>query len=221
MALQSAIYFKAKFMNYPELAFTPAVKALQERYGSRSSYARMENFHYTDGMTESEMEFIESQDHFYMASISGNGYPYIQYRGGPPGFLKVLDKNTLAFLDFSGNKQYITTGNLVTNNHLALFLLDQASQTRLKLFADGEVLELDSHSGLTSELTLQDYKYKPERIYRMTVKAYDWNCQQHIAPRYTLGEIEEHFEAQHGYIEQLRKENAELKAKLAKAISGT
>jgi predicted pyridoxine 5'-phosphate oxidase superfamily flavin-nucleotide-binding protein len=203
-------------MNYPEMAFTPAVKALQERYGSRSSYARMENFRYTDGMTESEIEFIESQDHFYMASISENGFPYIQYRGGPPGFLKALDKNTLAFLDFSGNKQYITTGNLATNNHLALFLLDQASQTRLKLFAEGEVLELDKHHDLVRELTLPDYKYKPERIYRLTVKAYDWNCQQHITPRYTFGEIGEHFEAQHNYMEQLRKENAELKAKLAK-----
>ncbi len=203
-------------MNYPELAFTPAVKALQERYGSRSSYARMENFRYTDGMTESEIEFIESQDHFYMASISENGYPYIQYRGGPPGFLKALDNKTLAFLDFSGNKQYITTGNLAANDHLALFLLDQASQTRLKLFADGEVLELNSQPDLVKELALADYKYKPERIYRLTVKAYDWNCQQHITPRYTLGEIEEHFEAQHGFIEQLRKENAQLKAKLAK-----
>ena len=204
-------------MNYPEMAFTPAVKALQERYGSRSSYARMENFRYTDGMTESEIEFIGSQDHFYMASISENGFSYIQYRGGPPGFLKALDKNTLAFLDFSGNKQYITTGNMSTNDHLVLFLLDQASRTRLKLFAEGKVLELDKHPDLVDELTLPGYHYKPERIYRLIVKAYDWNCQQHITPRYTLGEIGEHFEAQHDYMEQLRKENAELKAKLAKS----
>jgi uncharacterized protein len=201
-------------MNYPELAFTPAVKELQERYGSRSSYARMENFRYTDGLTESETEFIESQDGFYMASVSENGYPYIQYRGGPAGFLKVLDPQTLGFLDFSGNKQYITTGNLATNNHMALFLLDQASQTRLKLFVDGEVLDLESNPSLVEQLSLKHYKYKPERIYRLTVKGYDWNCQQHITPRYTLPEVQEHLEAQHEYIQKLREENAELKRKL-------
>jgi predicted pyridoxine 5'-phosphate oxidase superfamily flavin-nucleotide-binding protein len=214
MALQGAIYIKYRPMNYPELAFTPAVKALQERYGSRSSYARMENFRYTDDMTESETDFIESLDGFYMASISENGYPYIQYRGGPAGFLKVLDPQTLAFLDFSGNKQYITTGNLATNNHMSLFQLDQATQTRLKLFVDGEVLELEDNEYLVEKLSLKDYKYKPERIYRLTVKAYDWNCQQHITPRYTLAEVQEHLEAQHEYIQKLREENAELKKKL-------
>src|ERR1700744_4407105 len=206
-------------MNYPEMAFTPAVKTLQERFGSRSSYARMENFRYSDGLTESEMEFIASQDNFFMASISENGYPYIQYRGGSAGFLRVLDEQTLGFLDFSGNKQYITTGNLATNNHLALFLLDQASQTRLKLFVDGEVLELDSDPDLRKRLEIENYKYKPERMFRLTVKAYDWNCQQHITPRYTLEEIREHMEAQHQYLEQLRQENSRLKRELAESKS--
>jgi predicted pyridoxine 5'-phosphate oxidase superfamily flavin-nucleotide-binding protein len=202
-------------MNYPEMAFTPAVKALQERFGSRGNYARMENFRYTDGLTESEIEFIAGQDNFHMASISENGYPYIQFRGGPPGFLKVLDNKTLGFLDFSGNKQYITTGNLATNNHMALFLLDQASRNRLKLFVDGEILDLDSHPDLHQALDIENYKFKPERIYKLTVKAYDWNCQQHITPRYTLEEVQEHLEAQHQFIEQLRQENKRLKAELA------
>ena len=203
-------------MNYPKMAFTDAVKDFQERYGSRASYGRMEQHRYTDGFTESEAEFIAHQDNFYMSTISENGFPYIQFRGGPKGFLKVIDHETLGFLDFSGNKQYISTGNLVTNNKVALFLLDQAAQARLKIFAEASVHPIEGNTELFNKLNLEDYKFKPERIILFKVKAYDWNCSQHITPRYTLEEIRDEFQTQHEYINKLRAENAALKAQLGK-----
>jgi predicted pyridoxine 5'-phosphate oxidase superfamily flavin-nucleotide-binding protein len=203
-------------MNYPKMAFTDAVKDFQERYGSRASYGRMEAHRYIDGFTESEVEFIAHQDNFYMSTISENGYPYIQFRGGPKGFLKVIDHETLGFLDFSGNKQYISTGNLTTNSKAALFLLDQAAKARLKIFAEASVLPIEGNTELFNKLNLDDYKFKPERIILFKVKAYDWNCPQHITPRYTLEEIQDEFAAQHEYINKLRAENAALKAQLGK-----
>jgi predicted pyridoxine 5'-phosphate oxidase superfamily flavin-nucleotide-binding protein len=202
-------------MNYSQIAFTDAVKDFQVRYGSRASYGRQEEFRYTDGLTESEEDFIAHQDNFYMATISESGYPYIQFRGGPKGFLKVLDHETLGFIDFGGNKQYISTGNLVTNNKVALFLLDQAAKARLKIFAEASILNIDDNAELYDKLNLDDYKFKPERIILLKVKAYDWNCPQHITPRYTVDEIRDEFMAQHEYINKLRTENAELKAQLA------
>jgi predicted pyridoxine 5'-phosphate oxidase superfamily flavin-nucleotide-binding protein len=202
-------------MNYPQIAFTEAVKDFQVRYGSRASYGRQEEFRYTDGLTESEEDFVAHQDNFYMATISESGYPYIQFRGGPKGFLKVLDHETLGFIDFGGNKQYISTGNLATNSKVALFLLDQAAKARLKIFAEASVLDIDGNTELYDKLNLDDYKFKPERIILLKVKAYDWNCPQHITPRYTLEEIRDEFMAQHEYINKLRTENAELKAQLA------
>jgi len=203
-------------MNYPKMAFTDAVKDFQEHYGSRASYGRMEAHRYIDGFTESEVEFIAHQDNFYMSTISENGYPYIQFRGGPKGFLKVIDHETLGFLDFSGNKQYISTGNLATNSKTALFLLDQAAKARLKIFAEASVLPIEGNTELYNKLNLDDYKFKPERIILFKVKAYDWNCPQHITPRYTLEEIQDEFAAQHEYINKLRAENAALKAQLGK-----
>jgi predicted pyridoxine 5'-phosphate oxidase superfamily flavin-nucleotide-binding protein len=202
-------------MNYSKIAFTDAVKGLQEHYGSRASYGRMEEHRYTDGLTESEMEFIAHQDNFYMATVSESGFPYIQFRGGPKGFLKVLDHKTLGFIDFGGNKQYISVGNLATNNKVSLFLLDQAAKARLKIFAEASVVSIEDNSELFDKLDLDDYKFKPERIILLKVKAYDWNCPQHITSRYTLEEIQDEFMAQHEYIDKLRKENTALKAQLA------
>jgi predicted pyridoxine 5'-phosphate oxidase superfamily flavin-nucleotide-binding protein len=204
-----------QIMNYPKLAFTDTVKDFQEHYGSRASYGRMEEHRYTDGFTESEVEFIAHQDNFYMSTISENGYPYIQFRGGPKGFLKVLDHETLGFIDFGGNKQYISVGNLATNNKTSLFLLDQAAKARLKIFAEASILSIEENPDLFDKLNLDDYKFKPERIILLKVKAYDWNCPQHITPRYTLEEIQDEFAAQHEYINKLRAENAALKAQIA------
>jgi predicted pyridoxine 5'-phosphate oxidase superfamily flavin-nucleotide-binding protein len=202
-------------MNYSAIAFSEASKRFQERYGSRASYARMEAYKITDGLTDDELHFIAHQDNFYMSTIGENGYPYIQFRGGPQGFLKVIDHETLGFIDFGGNKQYITVGNLATNNKTALFLLDQAAKTRLKIYAEAEVLEISENPDLAAKLNLPDYKFRPERIIVLHVKAYDWNCPQHITERYTLDEIQEEFMAQHDYINKLRAENELLKQQLA------
>ncbi|MCR8557047.1 pyridoxamine 5'-phosphate oxidase family protein [Mucilaginibacter sp. BJC16-A38] len=201
-------------MNYSEIAFSDASKRFQERYGSRASYARMEQYKITDGLTESEVDFISHQDNFYMATIGESGFPYIQFRGGPKGFLKVLDEQTLGFIDFGGNKQYISVGNLATNNKISLFLLDQAAKARLKIYAEAEVLEIEGNEQLFDKLNLEGYKFKPERIIVLNVKAYDWNCPQHITERYTLEEIRDEFMAQHEYINKLRAEVAGLKKRL-------
>jgi uncharacterized protein len=201
-------------MNYAEIAFSDASKRFQERYGSRASYARMEQLKNPDGLTEDEADFISHQDNFYMATNGKDGFPYIQFRGGPKGFLKVLDDQTLGFIDFGGNKQYISVGNLTTNNKVALFLLDQASKTRLKIYAEAEMLEIKDNTELFDKLDPGDYKYRPERIIILHVKAYDWNCPQHITERYTLEEISAEFVAQHEYINKLRMENERLKAQL-------
>ena len=203
-------------MNYAEIAFSDASKRFQERYGSRASYARMEQFKNPDGLTEYEMDFISHQDNFYMATNGKDGFPYIQFRGGPKGFLKVLDDKTLGFVDFGGNKQYISVGNLTTNNKVALFMLDQAAKARLKIYAEAEILEIKGNTELFERLELGDYKYRPERMIVLHVKAYDWNCPQHITERYTLEEISEEFLAQHEYIDRLRAENERLKAELKK-----
>jgi len=201
-------------MNYAEIAFSDASKRFQERYGSRASYARMERFKNPAGLTESEMDFISHQDNFYMATNGKDGFPYIQFRGGPKGFLKVLDDQTLGFVDFGGNKQYISVGNLTTNNKVSLFLLDQAAKARLKIYAEAEILEIDDNAELFEKLELGDYKHRPERMLVLHVKAYDWNCTQHITERYTLEEISAEFSAQHEYINKLRAENERLKAEL-------
>src|SRR5882757_7955567 len=142
-----AAYLEAKHQNnmpytFGSLVFTPAVKALQERYGSRRQYARFEHSDSSSGpLGPEESQFIGERDTFYMATQGSTGWPYIQHRGGPTGFLKVIDKDTLAFADFRGNKQYISTGNLTTDNRVALILLDYPRQLRLKILGRVEILE--------------------------------------------------------------------------------
>ena len=185
-------------MNYANLAFTDAVKKLQEQKGSRANYERMEKFTSKEGLTENEIGMIEEMDHFYMASFGENEFPYIQHRGGPKGFLKVLNPQKLAFLDFSGNMQYISVGNVKTNNNVSLILVDYTRKARLKIYAEAEVLSLDENPELAEKLELEGYKYRPERIMVFHIKAFDWNCPQHITPRYTEAEIEEVLATQNG-----------------------
>lgn len=201
-------------MGYSLIAFSEASKKLQERAGSRLNYARMESEENNDSLSYSEAEFIASQDSFYMATVGENGFPYIQFRGGPKGFLKVLDEKRIAFADFRGNMQYISVGNLATNNKVALILLDYPAKARLKLFAEAEVMELKDNPELFKSLVSHEYKAHPERVMVLHVKAFDWNCPQHITPRYTLEEIEDAFQAQHAYIAKLEEENKILKAKI-------
>lgn len=182
--------------NYASLAFTQAVKSLQEKNGSRASYARMEQSSYVDGLTENETDFISRRDSFYMATIGENGFPYIQHRGGPKGFVKVLDPKRIGFIEFRGNMQYISLGNIQGNSNVSLIMVDYPARARLKIYAKAEILELDDHPGIHALLDLKAYKFRPERMMVFHIEAYDWNCPQHITPRYTLEEIQEAFAGQ-------------------------
>jgi len=200
--------------NFAEIAFTNAVKKLQEKYGSRKSYERMEKFKVVDGLTINEVTFIQRQNSFYLASFGANEFPYIQHRGGPKGFLKALDTKRIGFIDFVGNKQYISVGNMKTNNNVSLILVDYPSKTRLKIFAKAKVVALKDNPELYELLDLDDYNFKPERMMIFHIEAYDWNCPQHITPRYTADEIEKAFLPQQEYIAKLEAEVKVLKEQL-------
>jgi predicted pyridoxine 5'-phosphate oxidase superfamily flavin-nucleotide-binding protein len=199
--------------NFASVAFTKEVRALQEKHGSRSSYERMEKRTVVDGLTELEVDFINKRDSFYMASMGENGFPYIQHRGGPKGFVKVINTNTVGFIDFTGNKQYITVGNLATYNKIAIIMMDYTAKARLKIYAKAEVIELKDRPDLFKLLNLEDYSFKPERMMLLHVEAFDWNCPQHITSRYTTEEIEEAFMPQRQYIKRLEEEIKELKSR--------
>ncbi|HEY1191382.1 MAG TPA: pyridoxamine 5'-phosphate oxidase family protein, partial [Gemmata sp.] len=165
-----------------DVAFTPAVKAVQERKGSRNSYARMERSGgWATDVTPDLAGFLAELDMFYLGTASADGQPYIQYRGGPPGFLKALDAHTLGFADFGGNRQYITVGNLSENPRAFLFLMDYANQNRVKLWGTAKVVEGDP--ALLERLRDPSYPGRVERAIVFTVEAWDVNCQQHIHRR--------------------------------------
>lgn len=178
-------------MSYEEIAFSEASKKLQTKYGSRQAYSQKERLGVRDGFSENEKRFIAEQDHFMMATVGENGFPYVQHRGGPKGFIKILDDHTLGIIDFAGNKQYISVGNLQTNSKVALMLLSYAHQVRLKVYAEAKVIELADNPALFDKLALNEYKHRPERMLIFEVKAFDWNCPQHITPRYTTEEFRE------------------------------
>jgi predicted pyridoxine 5'-phosphate oxidase superfamily flavin-nucleotide-binding protein len=200
--------------NFASIAFSEEVKALQEKKGSRASYARMEREVHQDGLTENEVAFISQQDSFYIATVGESGFPYIQHRGGPQGFIKVLDTKRIGFIDFKGNMQYISVGNIVTNNKVALIMVHYPSRTRLKIYAKAEIVELKDAPALYDQLDLSEYKFRPERMMILHIEAYDWNCPQHITPRYTVEEIEEVVAAQKNYTSKLEAEIKSLKQKL-------
>jgi predicted pyridoxine 5'-phosphate oxidase superfamily flavin-nucleotide-binding protein len=200
--------------NFAEIAFTDAVKKLQEKQGSRKGYERMEKFNVIDGLTEGEMSFVQNRDSFYLASIGVKEFPYVQHRGGPKGFLKVLDSKRLGFIDFAGNKQYVSVGNMATNTNVSLIMIDYPTRTRLKIFARAEVIELKDNPELYESLDLNDYKFRAERMMIFHIEAYDWNCPQHIIPRYTVDEINEAFLPQKEYTKRLEEEIKVLKSKL-------
>lgn len=178
-------------MNYGQLAFTAAIKKMQEEAGSRSAYDRMEKKAVVDGLTDNEINFISDRDSFYMASFGENEYPYIQHRGGPAGFIKVIDNKTIGIVDFSGNRQYISTGNISKNEKVALIMVSYPQRARLKLYAKAKIVDLEEDKALYDLLKPEDYKFRPERMMLFDIQAYDWNCPQHITPRYTTDEIEQ------------------------------
>lgn len=200
--------------NFAEIAFSPASKTIQAQMGSRGAYERMEKHSQFEGLTEREMKFIASRDSFYMATVGENDYPYIQHRGGPKGFLKVLDNQRIGCLDFKGNMQYVSVGNLMTNEKISLFLMDYPTKTRLKIYAKTELVDLNEDDGLYDFLSLKDYSARPERMMVFHIEAFDWNCPQHITARYTLPEIEEMAKKQREYISELEAEIKNLKLEL-------
>jgi len=201
-------------MNYAELAFTESIKNLQERLGSRLSYARMQNMSYVDGLTDHETAFIEQMDSFYMASFGENEYPYIQHRGGPKGFIKVIDEATIGIVDFAGNRQYISAGNIAVNPKVSLIMVSYPLRARLKIYAEAELIDVDDDKGLYDLLKPLDYKFKAERMMVFNIKAYDWNCPQHISPKYSVEEMQEILAPQQHYIAKLEREIKSLKEKI-------
>ncbi len=172
-----------------DVMFSESVKRAQEERGSRAGYARVDaNDAFNAEITEDLAAFLAERDSFYLATAGADGRPYIQHRGGPKGFLKVLDESTLAFADFSGNKQYISTGNLAENDQAFIFLMDYPNRRRIKIWGRAEVVEDDP--ALLEQLTDSDYQARPERVFRFRVEAWDVNCPQHIKPRYTVEEFE-------------------------------
>ena len=193
-----------------DVAFTPAVKAVQERLGSRAGYARMEEKGgWRDRITPDLAAFIAERDSLYLATASAEGQPYIQHRGGPKGFLKVLDERRLAFADFRGNRQYITVGNLSENERAFIFLMDYANRRRVKVWGRARYVEDDA--ALLDRLADADYEGRPERAILFEVEAWDVNCPQHITRRYTEDDIVAAFAKLHGRIAELEAELAALR----------
>jgi uncharacterized protein len=175
---------------YGAVMFGEASKRLQERYGSRTQYERLaERGPRRDGLGEFEKEFIAERNSLYLASVTEDSWPYVQHRGGPKGFLRVLDSRTLAFADYAGNKQYITAGNLETNDRVALFLMSYPEQARLKVIGHARVVEAGQDPELEARVITREYGANVERLVVIDVVAHDWNCSQHIAPRWTAEEI--------------------------------
>ena len=178
--------------NFTELAFTDSVRRMQENYDTRASYEKFEAKAPTRNMlTWKEKGFVARRDGFYLASVGENGWPYLQFRGGPPGFLRVLEDNVLAFADFRGNGQFISAGNFDATGKAVLFLMDYAKRERLKIWARAVVLRASDHPDLLAKVALPDYDATVQRIFKFTVEAFDWNCPQHITQRYTLAEVKE------------------------------
>ncbi len=194
---------------------TPGVRAAQEANGSRELWERFKGNRVSDRFTEDEAAFIAARDSFYMATVSEAGWPYVQHRGGSPGFLKVLDDKTLGFADFRGNRQYISLGNIAANDRVALILMDFPNRARLKILAHMSVRDLAAEPDLAARLTVPGYKVKPERALLLRLETFDWNCAQHIVPRFTLAEIETAVAPLHGRIAVLEAENRALRAQIA------
>jgi predicted pyridoxine 5'-phosphate oxidase superfamily flavin-nucleotide-binding protein len=192
-----------KFM---QLVLTPAVQRAQDKYFGK--HGVVENAPETDPLTRSEAYFIASRDSFYMATVSETGWPYVQHRGGPTGFLKVLGPNLIGFADFKGNRQLVSAGNVDATDRVALFMMDYPHRTRLKLLGHARVLDARDHPELVDQLAPEALRGKVERLFLIQVISYDWNCPQYITPRFTAAEVAD-------YVAPLKARIAELEAQLA------
>ena len=179
--------------SFADIAFTPAVQQLQQRYGSRASYARLQSADGLDGLLgPTEADFIAAADSFYMATVSETGWPYVQHRGGPPGFFKVLSPTQLAFADFRGNRQYVSAGNVSRNDRVSIIVMDYELRQRLKLLGHVRFIDVaEADPALVRQVDLPGYRARVERVALIDVVAFDWNCPQHITQRFTREQIDE------------------------------
>ena len=180
---------------FADIAFTPSVKAAQSLYGSREmnkGFEQDETPYNTLG--DNEVEFIQARDSFYMATVGEEGWPYVQHRGGVKGFLKVLDERTIAFADFGGNRQYLSVGNINNDDRVSLILMDYVNRRRLKLWGKSQIADKETDATLISKLKDEGYRARIERGIVIKIEAVEWNCPQHITPRYTEQEIQHYLE---------------------------
>ncbi len=196
-----------------DIAVTPSVRAVQAQMGADGIWADFKGHRESDRFTEDEAAFIADRDSFYIASVSETGWPYIQHRGGPRGFLKLLDDRTLAFADYRGNRQYISTGNFAANSRACLFLMDYPRRARLKIYANVETLAPGEDPALDKLVGDASYKARIERIFRLRLDAFDWNCQQHITPRFTEEQIAEAVKPLRERLAKLEAESVPLRAR--------
>jgi predicted pyridoxine 5'-phosphate oxidase superfamily flavin-nucleotide-binding protein len=195
-----------------DIAVTPSVREAQAQMGADHLWRDFTGHREFNRFTEAEAAFIANRDSFYMATVSQTGWPYVQHRGGPPGFLKRVDDRTLAFADYRGNRQYISTGNLAAGGRACLFLMDYPQRARLKIYAKVEALGLDDDPHLTALVATPGYRARPERIFRLRLEAFDWNCAQHITPRFTEAEVARAVAPMRARVAELEAENAALRA---------
>lgn len=197
-----------------DIARTPDVQAAQAAMGSAALWQDFAGHRRFDRFTAQEAAFIGERDSFYIATVSQTGWPYIQHRGGPRGFLKLLDEQTLAFADYRGNRQYISVGNLAGNARVCLFLMDYPRRRRMKLYAEAEVLAEADEPALAELTRALDNRRKVERIVRLHLQAFDWNCPQHITPRFSEQELAPAWAQLQRQLAALQAENAELRQQL-------
>jgi predicted pyridoxine 5'-phosphate oxidase superfamily flavin-nucleotide-binding protein len=204
---------------YLEIASTPSVMAPREHYGSAGQWARAggsaaEEAVRNDRLGPAEQQFIDGRDGFYLASVSETGWPYVQFRGGPAGFLRVVDETTLGYADFRGNRQYLTVGNVQVNDKVSLFLMDYAHQRRLKIMGHMRIIDVQDDPALAERLAVPGYAGRVERAVLIKVEAFDWNCPQHITPRFTHAELERALRPVRDEMATLRSENEQLRRQL-------
>ncbi len=201
--------------SFLDIASTPSVRAAQAEMGADHVWQDFKGDREFDRLTDGEAAFIAARDSFYMATVSETGWPYMQHRGGPQGFLRLVDERTLAFADYRGNRQYISVGNVASNDRACLFLMDYTHRARLKIYAHVEIVAFDADPVLSKLVTIPDYRAKAERIFRLRLEAFDWNCPQHITPRFTEVEVAEAVRPLQQRLAQLEAENAALQARLS------
>jgi hypothetical protein len=205
---------------YLDIATTPSVAAAQEHYGSAAQWGRARARGEADDTGQSqrlgppELAFIAERDGFYLASVSETGWPYVQYRGGPAGFLTAVDAATLGFADFRGNRQYITTGNVQANDRVSLFLMDYVHQQRQKVFGRMRIIDAADDPALAERLAVPGYAGRVERLVLIAVEAFDWNCPQHITPRFTQVQLEVALVPVRDELAALKLENERLRREL-------